>query len=225
MLLFFTAVTSRAQEHPFTVSIGGLLSTSSELFPHSNDPDENIRGQFLPLDDLFGISIDIRRQFDDLGVQLGLSIEYISKTESYVLPITHSTSVPLTDGFTAVPIELSAYFVIPIGDETLQLYMGGGGGLYIGNRNYTIANVTAPTVGRTAQVGIHVLGGAQYLLSPLVSLRSEVKFRDVQFETVNRFQQPNANYHGTTVALDQQPLASRISINGMTVTLGVAVHF
>ena len=223
--MLIIVVNTRAQKHPFTFSVSGSFSTSSKLFLHSEDPNETTRNQFLPLNDLFGITIDVRRQFDAIGIQLGLNVEYISKTESYFLPITYTKSVPLTDGFTAIPIELSGYFTIPIGDETVQFYMGGGGGLYFGNRNYRIAEVTAFTVRRTIGVGIHILSGIQYILTPLISLRSEVKFRDVQFQTVNQFTQPFVTYHNTTISLDQQPFASRISINGMTLTLGLAVHF
>ncbi len=224
-LLFILAAHGRAQERLYTVSASGTFTTSSKIFLNIGSADELTRNQFLPLDNLFGMSIDIRRQFEESSIQLGLNIEYISRTESYALPQSYNKSIPLIDGFTAIPVELSGYFTIPIGDEMIQLYMGGGGGLYFGERTYKIADVTAITVERNPGVGIHILSGIQYTLSPLFSLRSELKFRNVQFETINKFLQTTATYQGTSISLDQQPLDSRISINSMTVTLGLVARF
>jgi hypothetical protein len=225
VLMVVATFSASAQDHPFTVAVGGSLSTSSELFPHTDNSDETIRNQFLPLDDLFGVSLDIRRQFDAIGIQMGLSVEYVSKTESSTLPISSARSVPVADGFTVVPIELTGYFTIPIGNEMFRVYMGGGGGVYVGTRTYTIATANALTVSRTAQAGIHVLGGFEYACSPMLVIRSEIKFRDVQFETVNQFEQLYVPYRGTIVTLDQQPLASRVSINGMVLGLALGFRF
>lgn len=219
------AVSGNAQEHAYSLSAGGSFTTSSKLFHHATDPDEFIRSQFQPLDDIFGATIDVRRTIEAIGIQIGLSIEYLSKTETFNAPITTARPVSSVDGFTALPIELSGYFDIPVGDETIRLYMGGGGGIYLGNRRYAIANVDAPTVGRNVQLGIHVLSGAEYTLSPGFALRSELKFRNVQFETTNKFQQATAQYQGRFISLPQEPIVSRINIDGMMLTLGLAYRF
>src|SRR5260221_11551046 len=106
-LVFMIVFNCSSQERLYTICVSGTFSTSSKLFLHINNPDETTRNQFLPLDNLFGISFDIRRQFEDIGIQLGLNVEYISRIESYSLPVSFNKSIPLFDGFTAIPVELS----------------------------------------------------------------------------------------------------------------------
>lgn len=223
--LLLAPAASPAQEQPYSLALFGTFISTSKLFHHPDDPDQIIRSQFLPLDDIFSAGLDLRRNFEQFRVQVGLSAEYISKTEMVSIPLTSTVSIPARDGFTAIPIELSGYFLIPLGDRKLQIYMGGGGGIYLGTRNYRLGEAEAPTVDRNTGYGIHVLSGIEYWIRPAVSLRSDLKFRDVQFETINRFESLSTTYLGRTIPLDQTPLQSRVNIDGMTVTLGIVVHF
>jgi hypothetical protein len=224
--LFFLALNaSRAQERPNSVELFGTFIGSSKLFHHPDDPDELVRSQFLPLNDIFSAGVDIRHVVEDLRIQIGVSAEYISKTDIISIPLSSSGSVPVRDGFTAIPVELSGYFFIPLGDEKIRFYMGGGGGAYFGTRRYSFAGAEAVPVERNIGFGIHVLSGAQYALGEAMVLRSELKFRDVQFETTNRFEQLSTTYVGRTILLDQTPLRSRVNIDGMTLTLGLVFRF
>ncbi len=216
---------SRAQDRPYSVSLFGTFTSSSKLFHHPDDPDQIIRSQFLPLDDIFSAGIDIRRSIENLRIRIGLSAEYISTSDLISVPLSPSGSIPVEDGFTAVPVELSGYFMIPFGDESIQFYMGGGGGLYFGARKYRFGDAEAATVARSTGAGIHVLSGVEYAIKPSLSLRSEIKFRDVQFETTNRFERSSTTYLGRTILLDQSPLPSRVNIDGLTVHLGIVFHF
>jgi hypothetical protein len=222
MLSFGSA---RAQERLYEVALFGSLTTSSKLFYAPNSPDEISRGQFFPIDNIVSAGIDLRRRIEPLQLQIGVSIEYLSKTDVFQVPVSASRSIPVRDGFTAIPIELSGYFFIPIGTERLRVYMGGGGGAYIGWREYEFPGAEAPIVGRKVGYGIQVQSGVTYRLLEFASLRSEVKFRDVQFESTNKFQQASTEYRGRTIELDQSPIVSRTNIDGMTVTLGLVVHF
>jgi len=224
-VLLITAFQAFSQDHDYDLTLIGSLTTSSKLFHHPNDPDEFIRSQFLPLDNVFSIGIDLRRRLEPIDVQIGLSVEYLSKTESFNVPISGSRFVPARDGYVAIPIELSGYFFIPVGDENFRFYMGGGGGVYLGNRRYNYAGVVAQIVERNVGYGIHILSGVRYALTSMISIRSELKFRNVQFETVNKFTQSSITYLGSTIYLDQEPLPSRISIDGMTVNAGLVFHF
>lgn len=216
---------SRAQEKPFSLAVYGSFTTSSKIFHHAGDPDELIRNQFYPVDDIFGAGIDLRRSIETIGIQIGINVDYISRSEKFNFPITSSRTVPASDGFTAIPVELSGYFIIPVGDENVQLYMGGGFGMYIGHRRYAIADVEAPALGKKMQTGIHIVSGVQYTVIPSLALRSELKFRNVQFETTNKFLQSSARYQGSTISLPQQPIVSRVNIDGMILTFGVVYLF
>ncbi|HZY10084.1 MAG TPA: hypothetical protein VFF29_02925 [Bacteroidota bacterium] len=211
----------KAQNRLSDVTLFGSFTTSSKLFYHPHDSDEYLRSQFFLLNNIISVGVDFRRTLEYTGIQLGLSIEYIKKTEHFSHPISASKIIPIKEGYTVVPIEASGYFFIPFGYEKWKIYMGGGGGVYIGSREYEYANVEAPTVHRKLGFGIHVVSGIQFNLSSLFTLRSELKFRDIHFETTNQFTQPTTGYNGSTIYLNQLPFDSRININGMTLTMGI----
>lgn len=215
---------AHAQDYANRISLYGTFTTSSKLFGHPNDPDETLRSEFLPINDIFSAGIDYRRSLESIHLEIGLSVEIITKSVD-LSGGDSATIVPAQDGFTAVPIELSGYFIIPIGTERLHFYMGGGGGVYFGTRRYSEAGVEAVTVERNTGFGIHILSGAEYAFASRLSVRSEVKFRDIQFQTVNRFIQSTITYGGSTVTLDQSPLQSRIAIDGMMLSAGLVFHF
>ena len=215
----------QAQDHPYSLGVFGSLSTSSKLFYNPENQDEFIRNQFLPLDNSLSEGVDVRRFIGPLSISLGISVEYLSKTQLFTHLLSQSNAVPVKDGFVAVPIELSAYFRIPVGSDILQLYMGGGAGAYLGARRYEYAGVQAPAVERRSGYGIHIISGLQYFVRPSLSLRSELKFRNVQFETVNQFRQPSTVYQGNVIPLDQEPFTSRVTIDGLTLSLQLAFHF
>jgi len=214
--LFFHSL-ALAQDKPYSLSISGSYSTSSELFYNIDDPNQ--ADQFLAIDDIFGFGVDVRRRIGGDEVQVGLSIEYLSKLEPYVQPAM-TDSIGFADGFTAIPIELTGYFVIPFSSDRVQLYMGGGAGLYLGSRQYHYGNEREQTLERKPGFGIHILSGIQYSLNPSFALRSEVKFRNVQFETTDMIPTPSAGY-----LTFLQQTSSRVMIDGMTFTLGVVFLF
>jgi hypothetical protein len=215
-----------AQEHPYSAAVFGSFTTSSKLFPHPNDVDEFISNQFLPLDNIFSAGIDIRRSLEPLRIQIGISVEYISKSESFsTLPDSEGNTIASQDGFTAIPVELSGYFPVPVGGEKIQMYIGGGAGVYFGSRHYAYAGSPSVSVEHKTGVGIQILSGVEYMIGRSVSLRSEVKFRNVQFETTNQFTRTVTVYQNSVVSLSQEPMASRINIDGMTMTLQMVFHF
>jgi opacity protein-like surface antigen len=133
--------------------------------------------------------------------------------------------IPVRDGYYTIPIECSGYFPIPIGTPELQVYMGAGLGMYFGSRFYEYGGASTEIVQRKIGYGIHILSGVEIAVSPALSLRTEIKFRDIQFETVNRFTSFSSLFNGNPIPLDQDALSSRISIDGMTLNLGIAYHF
>lgn len=223
LLALILCTSAEAQEHTYSISAYGAFITSSKLFHHPNDPDELRRGQYLPLDNLLSGGIDIRRELPSLRVRLGFSIEYLIKNEVINLP-SASVFIPVNDGFVAIPVELTGYFMIPVGSDHTHMYMGGGVGAYFGNRVYEFPGARAETVGRSPGLGIHVLTGFEYDAGEKISLRTEIKFRDVQFESVNQFTQPSVTYRGSVIPLNQEPQTSRINIDGMVVSFGLAYH-
>jgi hypothetical protein len=226
VLMVFGALTApgTAQDRPYSVSLTGSYTTSSKIFYRPADPDEFLRGQFFPLDNIAGIGIDLRRTFPPGTIQIGLSAEILQRRTTSEIPVG-GVQVPAEDGFIAIPVELTGYFFIPVGTEEFRVFMGGGAGLYLGQRRYALGGIPAETTERGAGGGIHVTSGVEWRCSGALSVRGEIKFRDVQFETTNRFQPSTVVYSGTTVTLPGEPFASRINIDGMRLSAGIAVHF
>jgi opacity protein-like surface antigen len=217
------ALPARGGGGRFSIAAYGAITTSSKLFEHPNARDELIRGLYTPIDPVYGAGIDARTDIPAFGLRFGLGADVLTRTVSSSAPYT-SPPVPIEDGYVAVPVELTAYFSIPVGGEKVDFYLGGGGGVYFGERRYTYAGVRAVTIDRNIQPGIHVLTGVEYALGDALALRSELKFRNVQLETTQRFPVTSTIYEGVTIPLPQDPFTSRVQIDGMNVSLGIVVR-
>jgi len=214
-----------AQDFRYSLSVFGSYTTSSKIFQHPNDANEVIRNQFLIMDNIFGGGIDLRKNLPDLRIIIGLSIEYIHKAYEYKRADLQSAAISVKEGYSAFPLELSAYYKIPIGLNQVLFYIGGGGGLYFGTRQYEEAGVSSVVVSLKPSLGIHILCGIEYSLTSRFSLRSEWKFRDVQFKVANRFPQSMVTYNGYIESIQQELMYSRIHIDGMMLNLGIVLYF
>lgn len=212
------------QVQSYSIEIFGAFTTSSKLYPHPNDGDEFARAMYLSLDDIFHGGIEMRASITPVDLKIGIGTEFIQKTEIIDVPASFST-IPVRDGYRVIPIELTGYFQLPIGNDRLHVYLGGGIGIYMGERIYHYPGAAAAATSRTGGFGIHILSGGEFVLSNHWAIRSEIKFRDVQFESVNQFHQPSTFYQGTYLPLPQEPFASRFSIDGMTLRTGIAYYF
>jgi hypothetical protein len=103
--------------------------------------------------------------------------------------------------------------------------MGGGAGVYLGERTYRLAGVEAPAVSSSPGFGIHVLAGMSYAFTEHFSLVGEMKFRDLQFSTSNAFSVPRITYNGTVITVGREPFASRVNTDGIVFQLGAAYAF
>lgn len=224
LILQLAAVPSRAGDRPWSVSILSSITTSSKLFTNPNARDEFLRGEYSPIDGVPGLGADVRTEFPSIGLVLGVSVEYLRKHTPGSVPNAPSP-IPVEDGYTAVPVELTGYFRIPVGGSAVDFYIGGGMGAYFGERDYRYAGVRAVTLSRKFNTGIHVLSGVEYRLTGSLGLRSELKFRTVELESVQSFPGQATVWNGTTVPLPAEPQPSRIQTDGMNLSLAVVYHF
>lgn len=214
-----------SQKFAHSISIFGSFTTTSKLFHHPDDKIESYRNQYLPLNNIFGIGIDYRYNFSPANIQFGLGIEYLKKIEQLTYILYQNKQVTIKDGFITIPFELSGYFRIPIGGENFKPFMGGGVGFYWGQRIYELANVQTQTIHNKFGFGIHIIGGVEYLLISNISLRAEVKFRDVQFGATNKFLQTTTTYDNMIISLPDGPFESYLHIDGMILTFGTVINF
>lgn len=221
VLLTVNTFRGKAADGIVTITAKATLTTSSQIFIHPDSPDPIEQNLFVPLENEFGGGVEIKYTFLQMNLAVSLSAEYIATSFS-----GQSTSgLPLEDGYRVVPVELTAYFIVPISGPELKIFMGGGGGAYVGERTYRLAGVEAPSVGSRTGFGIHVLGGASYNLTPALAVTGEMKFRDLQFDTANAFQSSHLFYNGRIVEVGTEPFSSRVHTDGVVFNLGVAFSF
>jgi hypothetical protein len=214
-------VSSAAAERPFTITLKGTLTTSSQLFPNPDSPDPLERAEFVPLENQFGMGLEVRYAFPETRLAASLSAEYLEASSS---GMTESL-IPFTDGYRVIPVELTAFFLIPISGPSLDVYMGGGIGAYIGERTYSLAGVDAPAVEHRTGVGIHVLGGVTVRLNEMFGVTGEMKFRDLQFDAANEFPVSRIYHDGRVIEVSTDAFSSQVHTDGVIFQLGLAVAF
>jgi hypothetical protein len=220
-----SANASLGQERMFTVVARGSLNTTGRLFPNPHSADPVARAQSYSFSDFYGVGAELQYHFSGSNVFLGLSSEYIRNSGSRSITASAQRSVPVEDYYRVIPVEVTGYFRIPVTDGAFSIVMGGGAGVYFGDRYYTTAGVEAPTTASSMGYGIHVLGGFGYRVNGWFSVSADVKFRDAQFQTTNAFQVPNVKYGDIFVSLPQRPFESSIHTDGMVIQIGLGVNF
>lgn len=222
-LLLLLISDAGAQEASILVSIKGNLTTASRLFPNANSTSGFERADYFPLENSMGFGVEVRYVIPQTQLAFGISSEYI---RARVDKTSNSQSgVPVEDGYRVVPVELTGYFLIPVSGPSFGLYMGGGCGAYFGRRLYRIGDVEAVALNSSTGFGIHVLGGMSYRFTDWFALELEMKFRDVQFESTDRFTVSRINYNGRVVNINQDPRYSRVRTDGVVFQLGTAFNF
>ncbi len=211
-----------AQEPLWKIIIHGNVTTSSQIYPAIDATDPVARAQTYEVGSAVGYGGEIRYQFLSGIAAIGLSADYVKARLSRPLSTTQIATIPVDDGYTVLPIEVTGYFIIPFSGKTFGVYMGAGGGIYYGERTLSVGNVTAPSFANPPGGGIHVLGGVSYSPLPSLSILGEMKFRDVQFKATNKFAAPEVVYNGRRIAVTQLNDA-RIYTDGVVFQLGIAL--
>lgn len=216
---------TRAQERYFSIAIKGSFTTASRLFTNPNSTDVIERSQYFTLEDFFGYGVEVRYQLPETHLALGVSAEYIRTTIGQSMFLSTTTSVPVEEGYIAIPLELTGYFLLPLSGQTFGVFMGGGVGAYFGRRLYKLGDTEAPTTVPGLGFGIHVLGGLSYRFTEWFSLITEMKFRDLQFQTTNQFASSHAMYQGMPITVSRAPKDARVHTNGVIFQLGSVLSF
>ncbi|MCI0708227.1 MAG: hypothetical protein L0Y80_12185 [Ignavibacteriae bacterium] len=220
----------RADDPVFSLTLRGSYTTTSKVFFNPNGSTEDLRGQYFSLDGIFGAGLEARYQLPVEGFFVTLSGEYFSKIreQDQILGFAGSGErFPVVDGFDFVPIEFGLHTYIPLGTETARLSMGGGLGVYIGKRVLRVAGVDAVAQNSAVGVGIHISSGFEYRVYPGILLRGEMKFRDPELKTVNKYTKQSADLDGDgspDLVFPPNEVPGRINIDGFTFSAGVVVE-
>jgi len=217
-----------AQESSWIVSLGfrGSLTTTAKLFYLPEDPSEFLRSRFEPLKNIPGAALDARVRPPGSSFFFTLSAEYQRKTleQRQLLGFTSPPSVlPTEDGYWMIPIEATVNVDVPLGAERFALTMGAGFGVYYAERLLSVAGIPATPVDVTPALGLTVRTSADYRLTDWVTVLMELRFRNPQITTVNRFEQRSTTVDGVVIVFPQEDIPGRLGIEGMVVSLGVVV--
>jgi hypothetical protein len=135
------------------------------------------------------------------------------------------STIDIEEGFKLIPVELSLHYLLPFSTESFKFLMGGGGGYYFGEHVRKIGDAEVEAVERESAFGIHVSISMEYLIRDNVGLRTEMKFRDPQFNLTNRYTKEQVNFQGATINLPQNNFSTKINVDGVTFTFGAVFNF
>ncbi len=210
------------QDGEFSIIVKGNYTTSSEIFPNPNASDAFARSQSFLVEGTPGYGVEVKYRIPQSLVAIGASVEYLQASPVRTVAVAFRQGVQVEDGYRVFPLELTGYFIIPFSTRTFQVFIGGGAGMYIGHRTYTLAGVEAPTVDSEPGYGIHVVAGLSYGFGDWFSITGEMKFRDLQFASTNVFPAPRINYGGAVLNVSTEPFESKIHTDGVVFQIGAA---
>jgi hypothetical protein len=211
-----------AQEEELTLVLRGTFTTEGQIYPNPSAADPFSRSLSYFVEDALGAGAEVMYRIGGTSLAFGIAAEVVSATTSREMPVSGGRGIPVEDGFRAIPVEVTGYFIIPASGRTFRFFMGGGAGAYFGRRIYRLAGTEAPAVSTKPGYGIHAVAGAAYRATEWFSVLAEFKFRDIQFESTNRFTASQILYNGITINIPDRSFESSVHVDGMTFQLGVA---
>jgi len=212
----------------FAVGVYAVYTNTTSIFLNPNASDIVLRNQSFEIDDIFNPAIDLRYRVSDPLI-IGLNIEYIKKTSvgPNLNAFVGSTviTIDVEDGFKVIPVELTAYYLLPFSTEKFKFLMGGGGAFYMGEFIRKVGDAEVTNVESEKSFGIQVMASMNYLPLENLIIRFQMKFRDPQITVSSKYNKSEAVYQGQIITLPQQPFDTKIDMDGITFLLGAAFQF
>ncbi|MFC2083493.1 hypothetical protein ACFLS9_00395 [Bacteroidota bacterium] len=227
MVLVYNLTFSQYNEHNWGLSLSYNYTSTSKMFLFPKAVDPILRSQNIELNDILSYSAELRFYLtDEFAIAIGSEYMKETKKRDFVFGgPTGSFRVEVEEGFLLVPIELSAYFILPFSTQSFKFYMGGGLGIYLGNHIRKYKGIELESADRMPALGIHVNTGMDYIINDFFSVRGEMRFRDPQFEMKSKFNKDEVEYGGEVYELTDSTFESKVNIDGITFTVGIVIHF
>jgi len=227
-LLSASTIFAQFNGNKFAVGAGYNYTTTARLFLNPHASDSFLRDEYEYIEDIVSYSLNLRYRISD-EVVIGLSTELMEVDEVYTiitgLGQTGSVDVLVNDGFKLIPIELSAYYLMPFSSESFKFYMGGGIGFYFGEHTRKFSDVEVTTEESEMAYGIHVATGLEYMITEFLSFRFEMRFRDPEFEMTNKYSKTTFEYDNQQVLINAERFDSKANVDGITFSFAAAFHF
>ena len=214
----------------FTIYIYGTYVSSAEL---QNDISSHIaflRDASVELSGGYGAGgeISFNPGFANLGLSFYLSSEYLKVNDDELLMRLDQDSSYINyrvgEEYTLIPLEAGLKWRLPVSTERFKIYIGGGGGVYFGDRTRTIAGLQSYTVSKKAGYSMNILAGLEYFVARNLSVDFEFKFREASFDNESRFNSDFVTVNGNNYPIEN-PINSRFIVDGTRISAGLKYHF
>lgn len=214
----------------FSISLYGTYISSSQLQNDPKSADPIVRNVLLDLKGGYGYGAEFnyKPNLYNLNLIFFISTEYLRINESDLVFTfdngTNTASVNMDEDFTMIPLEAGVKWNLPVGTENFKIYIGGGGGIYFGNRIRTIANLTSTTISTQPGFSLNVLSGLEYYFARNLSGNLELKFREPYFDVESSYTANSIILNGTAFQIEN-PFYSRMIVDGVRISFGLNYHF
>ena len=208
------------------VSGNYVSSATIQLNPYSSDPVE--RNTTTDVKGGYGYGFAIKKKIFGENLFLSLSTEHLQFSDnSIITTLENDTSFVLarvTESIKFVPVEIALYFNLPPVLENFNIFLGGGAGIYFGDRTRKIVGYETITTSKKPMINILVLFGLEYQLDKHFLCNLELRVRQGEFKVSNHFPVDNVTLEGVNYQF-QQDLNSKVFVDGLKLSLGLGYIF
>jgi hypothetical protein len=214
----------------FSFTVYGTYVSSAELMDNINSPVSFLRDASVELKGGYGYGAEMTfdPSIEGFGIIFYLSTEYLKVKDDGLLyrfdQDTIFANVRFTEEFSMMPIEGGLKWNLPISTEKVKIYIGGGAGLYFGERNRKLGPISTSNISRKPGFSMNVLAGGDYFFTGNLSANFEFKFREASFESQEDFGTNSIIVNGNEFMLEN-PIYSRILVDGVRLSAGIKYHF
>ena len=203
-----------------------VSSASVQLYANSlNIFERNITDE---LEGGYGYGISVRKKLFRHDISFGISVEFLSIKDNSLTQSFFNDSVSykarVTEELSVIPLEFTGFFNLPKFSEELNFYLGGGLGIYYGDRKRTVLNVESETVSKEAGYSLVIMSGMEYSISKNISGVFEVKFRQAEYSVRSVYPVSSIVINGNVFELEQN-LNSKVFVDGLKLSLGLSYNF
>ena len=209
--------------HDWGIYLGYSYTTTSRLYLNPNSLDPETRDTYIPLDEIFHFSAEVKYKFTP-EFAVGLGSEYIETTKSDVNIFVNDRNIQMTVGYRATPILLSAYYLLPFSTQSFKFDMEGGVGFYFADHIREFGDATVSKVSQDFSFGIHVGLGMDYMIGDFLSVRFDLKFRDPEITVISKYDQETVTIDDRVYNLPSESFETKTNIDGTTYSLGLVFH-
>lgn len=208
----------------FSVSVYALRVSSAELMDNILSNEIFFRDLSTELNGGFGFGgeVTFNPRLYNLDLIFYLSSEYvkIKDDELVAVEVINDTTIfraRYIEEISMIPLEAGLLWNLPVGTDRFKIYIGGGGGIYFGERKRTIAGISTERVSTKPGFSLNILSGVEYFVGRNLSLDFKFKFREGSFESEDKFTQ--------NVPIFNRTINSRIIADGVRLSAGIRYNF